>query len=235
MAKAERQLAVIDIDGTVLPGGVGIFAVAANLAEVGLMNPTGTERMQQDLQKHKDGILEYEDYATEVLTHLAEGLAGQRQDQVSSQADRFLLRKSDIFYPYALRLIPRLNQTHDTYFITANAQFYAEFFTKHFGTSEYRATMLKTSNGIFTGEVEKYLTRAVDKEKEVATLLKRYPYNGSIALGDAEGDKIILGMVEHPICINPTAGLKSLALQNNWIVTDHLEAEVVINRRLGLR
>ncbi len=238
MKSQERSVALLDIDGTLMPKNRGIFGVGEALVHQGRMSQRGLDQMiiarsrlntpQGDIRK-----LAYEDYAELVLNELARGLEGNPQADVYDIASRTLLEQKDTFYPYGQRLIDRIRPTHDTLLVTANADFYAEVFTRHFKVDGFKATVLETEGGLYTGRVANHMTRSEHKHQATLDVFKKYSHNQSIALGDSEGDAGMLSLVEIPVAVDPDEKLLEQT-QSHWIVATPETVESQLYSRLGL-
>lgn len=228
-----RQIALFDIDGTLIPSG-GTFKVADHLSQVKLLSPLSIQKINEIRQQYRSGSLGYEDYATSIFDIFAEGLAGQSFNETVAETANHLKGDKHPIYSYSKKLITDLLKTHDVFLITANVQFYAQFFTEYFNATGYESTIFGVNNsGLFTGQVERYLTRGKEKEEVVLELFNNYQKKGSFAFGDSEGDKFMLELVENPICINPTEELEEDALRKGWIITDENNIERIVLEKLA--
>ncbi len=231
-----KKLALFDIDGTTLPLGVAGFSdLVRYLASIDLITKEIAERMNQVHENytiHKD--ISYEDHAALEFKIFAEGLEGESYDETYLKTADFMDKniKKNI-YPSMEKLIKDLESLYDIFFITANVQFYAQFFSNLFKAKGFEATMFDVKEGKFTGKISRSLARAEEKQIAIGELLSKYPKKGSLAFGDAEGDRFMLSSVETPICINPTHGFLDEALKNKWIITDPENVEEVI-KKLGI-
>lgn len=223
-----KKLALFDIDGTILPGSLGLFAIADLLKGTGLFNPKNVAEMYEIRVKYHARQIAYEYFSGQLMMQTSQGLKGQDYLQIISLVNKHLESISDKFYPYVQNLVRDLLPNYDIYFITANSQYYAEFFTKFYKAAGYKATILEVKNGKFTGHISESLIQAKHKKRAIENLINFYGKAGSIAFGDAEADRLMLSEVEFPICINPTAGLREIALRNGWTITDHLNAEKTV-------
>ena len=228
-----KKLALFDIDGTILPKGYGIFFVAEHLAKENLIAPEAPLLMAQARTDYKNKKLEYENYSKQVQIEFAKGVKGFPKDTVEKRSKEIVLELEKVFYQFALNLIPELNKTHDVYFITANIDFYAQAFRDFYKAKGYKATSLEVDDkGFYTGEFAFSLSHAEHKQEAIKKLLKDYPHEGSFAFGDADADRFMLDLVDHPICIDPTDNLAKEAKEKNWVITDPEHAEEEIRKLL---
>ncbi|MCL5784973.1 MAG: haloacid dehalogenase-like hydrolase [Patescibacteria group bacterium] len=227
-----KKLALFDIDGTVLPGGFGIFFIAENLAKSGLFNSKYLEEILELRNKYRASLIPFSYFSPQVMKQLVQGFKGQRYSVVNSLSKKHLLTLEGYFYPYVKEVIRKIRKTHDIYFITANTQFYASFFTNYYKATGYKASILQVKNDKFTGKISGPNFHPKHKKQAIGELIQSYGKIGSIAFGDAETDSLMLSEVETPICINPTTPLKEIALKRGWTITDHLNAKKIFRSLL---
>ena len=228
-----KKLALFDIDGTILPKGYGIFFVAEHLAKENLINSEAPVRMAQTRTDYRNKKMEYEDYSKQVQIEFAKGVKGFSKAKVEKRSKEIILKLEEVFYEFAKNLIPELNKTYDVYFITANIDFYADAFQSYYNAKGYKATSLEVDkDGLYAGNFAFSLSHAEHKHEVIKDLLKDYPHEGSFAFGDADADRFMLDLVDHPICIDPTDNLAREAIEKNWVITDPEHAEEIIRKLL---
>lgn len=231
----KSKLILLDIDGTILPGGVGIFGIAQELANQGVIMGRVPEEMNRVKSDYHDGKIPYVRHSELVLQALAAGLEGVQESSVHEATGRFLDQSRELIYPFAFSLVHGLRQTHDTFLITANAHFYGEYFKKLLGAQGTTGTIFETDDKrTFTGNISKLLTTPEAKQAEIAALLASHSRIGSIAAGDAEADKYMLAAVEIPVCVNPNTALRAEAEKNGWPIVTPDQVEGIVYQRLGI-
>ena len=92
-------------------------------------------------------------------------------------------------------------------------------YAKTIGFNLFFGTELEIINGKFTGKVAN-LDSAYNKAGIVKDLAKKYnaDLKKSIAVGDTEGDVVMLKLVGKPIAFNPNMELARVAKQHHWPV-----------------
>lgn len=223
-----KKLALFDIDGTVLPTGFGIFYIVENLIQSNLFSKKHFQKMLELKNKYKTGLIPFSSFSPQVMRVIAEGLKDQSYLEIDFLSKKHLSTLSRKFYPYVTKVIKKLKNSHDIYFITANTQFYAGFFTDYYQATGYKASILEVEDDKFTGKISGPNFHPKHKKQAIKELINKYGKGGSIAFGDAETDKLMLSEVETAICINPTLPLKEIAEKKGWVITNHLTAEKTV-------
>ena len=215
-----KQLMLFDIDQTIFDGYT-IFPLTKAQFQDKLIDLKTMELFTQDLAEYKLGINDYETSAAEFMDHWAEGLAGQAYQTVADHSFRFFEKRKKHFFSYFRKIVKNCSQTHDLFLVTGEPDFLAEGIAKLFNVKGYLASKFELDQkGFFTGKVSQYLATKKDKKEALATLGQTYSFKNAYAFGDSEADIQMLSLVEHPICVNPSADLEKIALQKAWSVID---------------
>lgn len=229
------MVSIKDIDGTLVVHGTGIFDISDHLAKKGLMHPEAVEKAHQIRRYKNAGLIPYESYSKGVLDNMAAALEGKEIYSVLAEASKFLGKNGSFIFPYSKPLIRALRDTHDVFLVTANLDFYANWFVKYFSAAGYFATELGTEGALYTGTIKRYLAHRTEKQVIARQLLTRYPYEGSFGFGDASGDISILYEVQYPICVNPDGELKNLAIKNGWKIATEQQLNVAVKAALDMQ
>lgn len=213
-----KPLALFDIDNTMF-NSISYFSLLDAQVAEGLIKPEVAIYADEALQRYKDARLGYEDLVKELFDMYAQGLKRQPADEVAQFTNDFF-EKSSEFFGYVQPTIDLLAPGHEIVLVTGNSQFTAGAVAKVFGIQQFCSTELGVKNNRMTGLVSSYLATRHEKREAIRHLTKAHPYAGSFAFGDSEGDIEMLRVVEHPVCINPTAGLRKIADEKGWAVID---------------
>jgi HAD superfamily phosphoserine phosphatase-like hydrolase len=227
-----RSIILADMDNT-LCDGFSYFDLLTQQVDQGIIEPAILAGATSLLAAHKNGSIAYEETITGLLNIYAAGLKGKSYTEVAASTAQFYAN-TPIFYDYVTPLFDRFRSTHDLYLVTGEPQFVAEAVVDRFSLDGYCATEYEVDNGIFTGGVINYLALRHEKLTAVQKLLGGHSLTDSIALGDAEGDIEMLGAVEHPICVNPNAGLIAYANQKNWPISNPENVLSIIEATWGV-
>jgi phosphoserine phosphatase len=230
----KRKIALFDIDGTIYERYV-IFPLAEYQLKERTINKNCLGELYKDLELYRTGKIDYETLAADLLTHWAKGLKGISYSTVLEQTKRFFKGEGNKFLPFLKRVITLLEKTHDIYFITGEPKFVAQTASGLYETTGFLSSELEVENSIFTGKVRRLLARRDEKEIVIKQLLEDHDLKRSFAFGNAEGDIEMLNSVELPICINPTPGLREIAIRKNWKTTNPENVEETISSLLADR
>ena len=129
---------------------------------------------------------------------------------------RVLEKKAENVYVYTRNLLKKLqDEDYFTIAISGSQQDLVEPFAKRYGFDTWVGQQWERGNVYFTGNTVKTHT---GKDKIIERLVKEYnlTMKDSYAVGDSNGDSGMLGIVDHPIAINPNSELLEKALENRW-------------------
>jgi len=216
---AERSLVLIDVDKTAYRGNL-IFSIIQQEATDGLIEQSDADKIFQIYETYKKGDSSYEEMVHQVVTKWAEVLKDKFVTDFLNHAIDFLNANRDKFYPYVSEVIQMVADTHSVYFVTAEPQFVARPIAETFGAIGAICSEMEVKDGKFTGKAELILSDRKHKLEAINHLFETHIITRSIAFGDSEGDIEMLKTVENPICINPNDGLKKVAEEKNWQVSD---------------
>ena len=224
-----RLLALFDIDKT-MTEVMSFLPMLETQDSEGLV-VAGSAALAREVElSYQYGIVAYEDYVKSLLDIYAWALQDRHVDEVTESTDRFFEQNSD-FYGYVGPTMELLNPTHDVALVTSNTQFAASAVAKIYGVDNFCSTVFASEGGKLNGRVASYLANRHAKRQAIQHLIETHPYEGSFAFADSEGDIEILRAVEHPICIKPDSGLRSVAESRGWEIIDSV-AE--LNSKIGL-
>lgn len=224
---AERNIALFDIDKTAYEGYL-LFRIVQKQAKDGLISAESEKNVELVKKAYADGNLEYESMVEGVLNKWAEGLKDKSVEEIASHAEKYLRGEGNKFYPYVLKVIKLIEDTHDIFFVTAEPQFVASKTTEIYGAQGFLSTEFEIENGMFTGKVNSALSHGPHKLQAIKELLSSHSKERSFAFGDSEGDIEMLEAVEYPVCINPTAKLAKKAREKGWFTSNSPNKDVPI-------
>ncbi len=216
----KKPVAVFDIDGTIFRSSL-LIELVERLVERGVFPQEARTRYEEDRVKWLDRKGDYEAYILKVVETFAEHLKGVPYGKVADIAGEIIEEKKHRVYRYTRNLIADLKRRG--YFLLAishSPKFIVDGFGYELGFDKVYGTFYGTGpSENFTGKIEDeeliqnkaaILTRVLRKED--ITL------EGSVGVGDTEGDISMLEMVEAPIAFNPNQKLLTHAKRRGWKV-----------------
>lgn len=215
-----RKVAVFDIDGTVFRSSL-LLELVERLIEKGVFPMEVRAAYEHERVQWLDRKGDYEQYVAKVVDMFRTQIKGVSYEVVANAAGEVIEEKKDRVYRYTRDLIKDVKKKG--YFLLAvshSPKFIADGFGYEAGFDKVYGFFYSTgASGNFTGEVEDedlirnkaaILQRAVRKEG--------LSLEGSIGVGDTEGDITLLEAVETAIAFNPNQKLFEHAQRRGWKV-----------------
>lgn len=213
-----QKAAFFDIDGTLFRSSLFIELTETCIAE-GIFPKevrTGYEK-EFEAWQNREGT--YEAYVSAVVRVFEENIRGVYYGDFADIGRMVVLRHGKQIYTYTRDLIQDLRSKD--YFIVAISQspktILDEFCRAHGFDKVYGRVYELGPRDLFTG-VTTELDFIKDKARVVARVLEKEGLSreGSIGVGDTEGDIPLLASIEIPICFNPNMKLYQHAQEKGW-------------------
>ncbi len=216
----KQKVAFFDIDGTVFRSSL-LIELVEKLIDEGVF-PTQTKDGYVDTyRKWRDREGSYGDYIKAVVAAYMENIKGVHYGELADIGKIVIAEQSKHVYRYTRDLIRDLKR--QGYYIVAISQSpktILDEFCRAYGFDKVYGRIYEIGpQDRFTGEMTdvhlvenkaNIIARVV--EKEDVTL------EGSVGIGDTEGDIPLLENVEKPICFNPNLALYTHAQRMGWAV-----------------
>jgi len=198
---------------------------------VGLFPSEARDGYESYHQLWQDRSDSYDKYIMAVVDSFNQYIRGINYSDFLTTVEKMMERKKNRNYRYTRELVKKLKQ--EGYYLLAishSPKSVLDKFCQELGFDKVYGRFYELGPGDkFTGKIvdehliankANIIKRAVEKEN--LTL------QGSIAVGDSEGDIPMLELVENPICFNPNDKLYRYAKINKWPVV--VERKNVIYR-----
>ena len=214
-----RRFAVFDIDGTLIRWQM-LHAIIDRLGRAGHFSEPEyasilAARKAWKERKTEESFKEYEMHLIGVLVANLKQLHVKHFDAAVQLA---FADYKDQAYRYTSQLIRDLQQKGCLVFAVSGAPTeIVALLAEHYGFDDFIGTDHLRSGASFTGEV---MVAVRDKPKHLRSLMGKHQVSldGSIGVGDSEGDIDMLSLVEHPIAFNPSKKLFHHAQTQGWKV-----------------
>lgn len=216
--KKLRKVAIFDIDGTIFRSSLLIELVEV-LIELELFPTSVRDDYEGEKVKWLERKGDYEAYIMAVVKVFMRNIKGMPYKGLLQASELVVARYRHRTYKYTEELIKELKR--DGYYLLAISQSpktTLDFFCNEVGFDKTYGRIYETGpTDCFTGAVvdehliankANIVRRAC--EKEGLTL------EGSVGVGDTEGDISFLELVERPICFNPNLKLYQHANRVGW-------------------
>jgi HAD superfamily hydrolase (TIGR01490 family) len=224
----ERPFAVFDIDGTLIRWQL-YHAIADELARNGKIAPEAFMgiRGARMTWKNRDNSNSFNDYEQALIKVVDTAILGLSVSDLSTAAQAVINEYKDQVYTYTRDLISELRtKNYLLFIISASQSDIVKLLAEYYKFDDYGGSTYGVEGDHYTGE--KVTLRRDLKLKFLEGLVSKHnaSWQGSIAVGDSEGDIQMLEQVERPIAFNPTRELFDHAKEHNWPVV--LERKNVI-------
>lgn len=214
----KRKVAIFDIDGTIFRSSLFIELINKLISE-GTFPKSMADEYNDPYERWVNREGHYDEYLGAMITAWEGHIKGVKYSDMVDAAKLVLAHEQKRVYRYTRDLVQKLKD--EGYYLLAISQspkLVLEGFGKSWGFDKVYGRIYEIGPGDrLTGATEELhliankaniVKRAVEKEN--LTL------EGSIGVGDSEGDISFLEMVETPICFNPSSGLYKHAKRNGW-------------------
>ncbi len=215
-----QPLAFFDIDGTVFRSSLLIELVEALIAAE-IFPPDALQGYHDAYVAWQDREGTYEEYIAAVVATYVKYIKGVHYGTFADVGRAVVEQQRKHVYRYTRDLIKELKKKN--YYIVAISQSpktILDEFCKAYGFNKVYGRMYELGpQDLFTGKM-------IDVEliEDKASIIRRvleneqFTSDGSVGVGDTEGDISLLDMVAKPICFNPNAALYEHAKRQKWNV-----------------
>lgn len=214
-----QPVAFFDIDGTVFRSSLLIELVEQLITE-GVFPLVARERYVDEYHSWKDREGKYEDYIGAVVATFIEYIKGVHYGDFADIGRQVVAVQSKRVYRYTRSLITELKQ--EGYYLVAISQSpktILDDFCEQYGFDKVYGRVYEIGpQDRFTGAVtDEHLIQ--NKSNIVKRVFDRNPNlttDGSLAVGDTDGDIPLLESVDRPVCFNPNKVLYTHARRMSW-------------------
>jgi len=215
-----QKVAFFDIDGTVFRSSLLIELVEA-LIDEGIFGSEVRNEYQEEYTDWVNREDAYEEYIGAVIRSFNNHIQGVFYGDLADVGRFVVERHSKRVYRYTRDLISKLKD--EGYFIVAVSQSpktILDDFCASYGFDKVYGRIYELGpQDLFTGVVvEEHLIQ--NKAEIVKRVFKdeNLSQEGSVGVGDTEGDIPLLQSVDLPICFNPNRSLYEYAMEHDWKV-----------------
>ncbi len=216
-----QKVAFFDIDGTVFRSSLLIELVEKLIAE-GIFPLSARERYVDEQQAWKDREGTYQEYIQAVIATFIENIKGVHYGEFADIGRQIVAVQSKHIYRYTRDLLVKLKQQgYYTVAISQSPKTILDEFCEQYGFDKVYGRFYEIGpQDRFTGAItDEHLIQ--NKANIVKRVFDRHPdlqHEGSIAVGDTDGDIPLLEAVDQPICFNPNKALFTHAKRVQWPV-----------------
>ena len=213
----KRKFAVFDFDGTLIRWQL-FMAIFYELALEKLIEEEDYQEVRKlfDAWRSRTSEKAYDEYAQRSIEIFDKHVTKLEIERFNKAVDAVFDKYKDQVYTYTRDLIKELKDKGYYLIAISGSQYQiVEKVSKYYGFDEWTGTKYKKIGDKFggyeafpAGQKGKVLQKIIDANKVAV--------EGSIAVGDTEGDIPMLEIVENPIAFNPNKELLAHAKSKHW-------------------
>lgn len=214
----QRKFAVFDIDGTLYRWQ--LFHELVEELTLADVFPDNTFRnVDNAWNEWRGGNLDFHSYENLVVQTLIKYLPLIPIATFEAVCDKVISQSGHKLHAYPKALLSSLKaEGYLIIAISGSQQELLERFGAMHGFDIVIGAIYERKNNHFTGEVKRM---TIGRKAEILDELIRsenLSLDGSVAIGDSDGDADILSMVQRPIAFNPSEGLFAKAKEHGWSI-----------------
>jgi HAD superfamily hydrolase (TIGR01490 family) len=211
-----RKVAVFDIDGTLYRWQF-FHELVQELTLTGVFPNNTFHAVDNAWNDWRGGNKSFHGYENLVVETLLKYLPLIPTAVFEAACDKVIEQSGHKLHAYPKALLKKLKADgYAMVAISGSQQELLERFGRLHGFDIVIGALYERVDGRFTGNVTR--TTVGRKQEILAELINsgEFTLEGSVAIGDSEGDIALLAMVERPIAFNPSEGLFNEAKKNRW-------------------
>jgi phosphoserine phosphatase len=213
--------AVLDLDGTLYPGAVGIDWLQG-LLDAGVCSRAAGQLVLEILDERRRRVIDFQAMAMRAYAAFASALAGVEVELAETIARSVWTRQREQLFAFVPELISRLReQGCEPMLISGSPIEMVELAAQELGIAVARGAVFGRHDGRYTGSVDLSSGVLGEKPKILATILhgRDLTLDRCFALGNSMTDASLFECVGFPLAFEPDADLLALAKVHGWRVS----------------
>jgi phosphoserine phosphatase len=215
------RVAILDIDGTLHPGSLGLRMLEALVAR-SLGHREQAQSVFAAIARYRAGALAYPEMVRAATAAYAAAVAGLRRTELLAVAAEVWAEERDKLFPFARPMVQRLLLAGFSPFVLSSSpEEIVSLLADDFGKLACCASRFHAKDGVYTGACDR-MPADVGKER---LLRERFPSSSldlarSFAIGNSPADAGVLSCVGYPVAFEPEPVLAALAVERGWLIAD---------------
>lgn len=216
----ELKAAVLDVDGTLYPGALGVELLRALMA-AGACHRTRADGVFEVLRQYKQGAIDFPTMASRAYTLYAQALEGVRCDTVDALARKVWEGERNKLFAFVRPLVGLLREAgYWSLIISGSPQEMVQCVADELGISQARGALFTRREGHYTGSVDLSSGALGEKSRifDAVTRGQDVCLERCFALGDSITDSALFERLGLPLAFEPEPALQELAQRRGWAV-----------------
>jgi phosphoserine phosphatase len=211
-----RSAAVLDLDGTLYPGALGIDWLHA-LTDAGVCAAEAPQRVFAIVDEHRRGVIDFQTMATRAYAAFASLLAGVEVEVAEAIARTAWQRQRGRLFAFVPELISCLHEhDYEPILISGSPIEMVELVAEELDIAVARGAVFGREAGRYTGSVDLSSGAPGEKPKILAAIGDELVLDRCFALGNSITDARLFERVGVPLAFEPDADLLALAEAHGW-------------------
>ncbi|WP_158841519.1 haloacid dehalogenase-like hydrolase [Saccharothrix deserti] len=225
------NIAVLDVDGTLLPGALA-DPLPAMLLDAGLSPRDRGVRLRELLATGEPETPPRPGAFNELFAAMLTDVP--RRPVSALMAELWLVQRERLF-DFTRPLVAAVREAGFTpMLISGGPEEMVAHLAAELGVDRFRGTRFAVEDDLYTGEVESTVEGAKDKVALELAAGAVVAWSRSLAIGNSLGDVEVFKQVGHRIAFEPTPGLLAVARENRWHLADRTDLPDVLRDRVGI-
>lgn len=216
------RLAILDVDGTLYPGALGVEFLRALVAS-GICDRERGQPVFDLLHQYRAGAVDFATMSVHAYRLFAAALKDCACVDVDRVARETWQRERARLFPFANDLVRILEAGGCVpVLISGSPQEVVRLLAGELGIVQFCGAIFSQRDGVYTGEVELASAVLGNKQLILSTMIGRQGVNwrDSLAIGDSPTDAALFELVGGPVAFEPDPALRSLAVDRGWAIAD---------------
>lgn len=231
MITAKQIIAVLDVDGTLFPGALGV-ELLRELMRAETCNQAAAERVLEVLAQYRSREIGFERMAERAYQAFAEALAGHETAVVEAHARKLWATQRERLFEFVPTLISSLRaRGYAIMLISGSPLEVVRLVADELDIPEAYGAVFTREHGRYTGAID--LSSGVPGEKArifaAATRDRDICLQLSFAIGDSLTDVALFERVGLPLAFEPEPELSTIARARGWAIAT--QADVLAQAR----
>ena len=220
------RIAVLDIDGTMIPGSLGL-GLLDRLRSWGLGAPEHIDAIFAEIRRQRGGVISYNDMVAETTRRFAAAIRGIPTSTVAEVAAEVWSGRRGALFPFVRPMVEMIRARGlRPVIVSSSPREIVRCLAAELGVGDAAGSIFGVEDGVYTGTCELMPGRPQGKMAALRRLLGvdalagAVDLAGSMALGNALSDACVLEVVGTPIAFEPVPELRALAISRGWTISD---------------
>lgn len=220
--RSEGRAAILDVDGTLYPGALGVDLLSA-LAEAGTCDRAAAQRVFGVLGEYRAGVIDFRTMAQRAYEAYAIALTGRRVDEVAEVARALWATRREQLFAFVPELLACVREHGFVPMLISGSPIeMVELVAGELGIEAAHGAVFTRVDGRYSGRVD--LGSGLPGEKlriftrVNAAASQPLALAHSFAIGDSLTDAVLFERVACPLVFEPDAELAELAAARGWTV-----------------